>query len=79
MNILDYITKATDYLSGPGFPWFIGGFALFIIGWLVYFYMLKNKKSSRHSPADDLKKLHDLKEKGAITESEYQSEKKKLL
>jgi cytochrome c biogenesis protein CcdA len=37
------------------------------------------RQEARSTPADELHKLHDLKEKGALTDAEYERAKEKLL
>ncbi|MBB5770855.1 hypothetical protein HNP47_000824 [Brevundimonas vesicularis] len=72
---------------GPFFLWWIYGAAIFIVA-IIHAIMLKPQGEAARrmtapppgfSHADEIAKLSDLKEKGILTEAEFQAKKAQLL
>jgi|GEM_PF-2648378 hypothetical protein len=78
-------THLGDHSSGEYFIW---GGILLVIAVVLYIYFMNNKKDKiapsipKATPSNvsgQLQKFHDLKEKGVITEEEFNEQKAKLL
>jgi hypothetical protein len=59
--------------------WFFVGALLGPLGVVIALVIGEPSFTNRVSNADDLTKLADLRDRGALTESEFQTEKRKLL
>ncbi|OKY77224.1 MAG: putative membrane protein containing PLD-nuclease N-terminal domain [Candidatus Methanohalarchaeum thermophilum] len=86
--IYDSIVIEEEMMPLEKIIWILAAFILPIIGPIVYYIIVKKNEKSlfegnnirmRQSDLDKLDKLHQLKEKGIITEKEFKEKKKKIL